>query len=108
MQELDETRYKRQIEITEMNTQLEGQYQSKLQDSLQQIRQQLSIQLEMNRREIEEFYERKIKTANDACDRATLARAGDRDRLKQISVQIEKMEKERKIQSNLVIPLSAM
>lgn len=99
---MEETRFKRQTEITEVNAELEGQYKTLLQDGLQQMRRQLSIQLETNRREIEEFYERTIQAANEARDRAILNKTENRDELKRLSAQIEKMEKERTNYSNLV------
>lgn len=102
LQELDETRRKRQTEITEINTQLEGEYQSKLQDGLREMRQQFSNQMEMNRKEIEDYYERKIQAANEGRDRATAERSDDHDRLKRLSIQVESLEKERAKHETLV------
>lgn len=99
---MDETRRKRQTEITEINTQLEGEYQSKLQEGLRDMRQQFSIQMEMNRKEVEDCYERKIQAANDGRDRAAADRASDHDRLKRLSTQVETLEKERSKHESVV------
>lgn len=61
LQELDESRRKRETEITEINQELEGEYKAKLQEALHQMREQLDTQIRINRKEIEEMYEAKVK-----------------------------------------------
>jgi lamin B len=59
---LDETRHKRQVEIIEINKELEDEYKVKLQEALNQMREQLDTQLRINRKEMEEMYESKVRS----------------------------------------------
>lgn len=62
-QELEETRTKRQTEITEINSALEGEYRQKLQDGLADMRAQFDLSLRQNRKEIEDMYEAKVNSS---------------------------------------------
>ena len=61
LQELDETRRKKQTEITEIGESIENQFQAKLQKTLQDMRAQFDFQLSRNRKEVEDMYEGKVR-----------------------------------------------
>jgi hypothetical protein len=56
LQELEETRRKRQVEMTTVSRQLETEYQAKLQEQLQAMRADRDARIASNRREIEDLY----------------------------------------------------
>ncbi|KAJ8678908.1 hypothetical protein QAD02_014695 [Eretmocerus hayati] len=60
-QEINETRTRRQVDISEIDGRLAEQYEAKLQQSLQELRDQYEAQMRANREEIEMLYENKIK-----------------------------------------------
>uniref|UniRef100_A0A5S6Q993 LTD domain-containing protein n=1 Tax=Trichuris muris TaxID=70415 RepID=A0A5S6Q993_TRIMR len=81
--ELDETRRKRQIEITEMNQELQDEYKQKLQEALVSMREQLDTQIRISRKEIEDMYETKLQALRDMADsNRETASAAQEDMLK--------------------------
>ncbi|KHJ44927.1 intermediate filament tail domain protein [Trichuris suis] len=81
--ELEETRRKRQIEITEMNQELQDEYKQKLQEALANMREQLETQIRMSRKEVEDMYENKLQTLRDMADaNRDTATAGEEERAK--------------------------
>lgn len=71
IQELTETRSRRQIDITEIDGRLSKEYEAKLHQSLQELREQYENQMRANRSDIELLYECEIKNLQAAANRAT-------------------------------------
>ncbi|XP_030025126.2 LOW QUALITY PROTEIN: lamin-C [Manduca sexta] len=72
-QELQETRTRRQVEISEIDGRLAQQYEAKLQQSLQELREQQEANIKANRDEIEALYENKLKNLQAASNRNSTA-----------------------------------
>ncbi|CAB3240964.1 unnamed protein product [Arctia plantaginis] len=72
-QELQETRTRRQVEISEIDGRLAQQYEAKLQQSLQELREQQEANIKANRDEIEALYENKMKNLQNASHRNSTA-----------------------------------
>ncbi|XP_063616506.1 lamin-C-like [Cydia splendana] len=68
-QELQETRTRRQVEISEIDGRLAQQYEAKLQQSLQELREQQEANIKANREDIEAMYENKMKNLHAAANR---------------------------------------
>lgn len=71
--ELNETRTRRQVDISEIDGRLAEQYEAKLQQSLQELRDQYEGQMRANRDEIESLFDQKIKNVQNAAQRDKLA-----------------------------------
>lgn len=67
--ELNETRSRRQVDISEIDGRLAEQYEAKLQQSLQELREQYEGQMRANRDEIESLFDQKIKNVQNAAQR---------------------------------------
>lgn len=67
--ELNETRTRRQVDISEIDGRLAEQYEAKLQQSLQELREQYEGQMRANRDEIESLFDTKIKNVQNASQR---------------------------------------
>ncbi|KAJ6646900.1 Lamin Dm0 [Pseudolycoriella hygida] len=67
--ELNETRSRRQVDISEIDGRLAEQYEAKLQQSLQELREQYEAQMRCNRDEIESLFDVKIKNVQNAAQR---------------------------------------
>lgn len=67
--ELNETRTRRQVDISEIDGRLAEQYEAKLQQSLQELREQYEGQMRSNRDEIESLFDTKIKNVQNAAQR---------------------------------------
>uniref|UniRef100_A0A1A9X0Q9 LTD domain-containing protein n=1 Tax=Glossina brevipalpis TaxID=37001 RepID=A0A1A9X0Q9_9MUSC len=89
MQEINETRSRRQVEISEIDGRLSEQYEAKLQQSLQELRDQYEAQMRANRDEIELLYEQKIKNLQSAAARNTNSAANAIDELRSTRTRIE-------------------
>lgn len=61
LQELTETKSRRQVEISEIDGILSEQYEAKLQQTLQELRDQYDGQMRANRDEISELYEARLR-----------------------------------------------
>lgn len=94
-QELEETRRKRQTEITEIGNDLENQYQEQLQIQLREMREQFDAQLRSNRKEIEDMYEAKLRDTANYSEQSRELAANSRNELKELRLQLDTMEKER-------------
>ncbi|VDP05994.1 unnamed protein product [Soboliphyme baturini] len=94
-QELEETRKKRQVEITELNQELEDEYKQKLQDALNEMREQLDSQIRINRKEIADMYESKMQDMRDMADSNRDTAATARDEVKRIRSQLTAVETDR-------------
>lgn len=89
MQELTETRSRRQIEISEIDGRLSKQYEAKLQQSLQELRDQYESQMRANREEIELLYDNEIKNLQAAANRAANASSHATEELRQMRTKID-------------------
>ncbi|KAG4069850.1 hypothetical protein HA402_009557 [Bradysia odoriphaga] len=67
--ELNESRTRRQVDISEIDGRLAEQYEAKLQQSLQELREQYEGQMRANRDEIESLFDTKIKNVQNAAQR---------------------------------------
>ncbi|CDW59331.1 lamin Dm0 [Trichuris trichiura] len=67
-QELTEVRSKREVVASEVSQKLTDQYKQKLQEELDKMRNDLDVQMKINRKEIEEFYEAKLQSLREAAD----------------------------------------
>lgn len=83
VRELNETRSRRQVDISEIDGRLAEQYEAKLQQSLQELREQYEGQMRSNRDEIESLFDQKIKNVQNAAqrDKQALTAALDEVRL---------------------------
>uniref|UniRef100_A0A1A9WHW3 LTD domain-containing protein n=1 Tax=Glossina brevipalpis TaxID=37001 RepID=A0A1A9WHW3_9MUSC len=70
VQELTETRSRRQVEISELDGRLSKEYEARLQQSLQELRDQYETQMKTNREEIVLLYDNEIKNLQAAANRA--------------------------------------
>lgn len=70
VQELSETRCRRQVEISEIDGRLSKEYEARLQQSLQELRDQYEVQMKTNREEIVLLYDNEIKNLQAAANRA--------------------------------------
>ena len=88
-QEINETRSRRQVEISEIDGRLMEQYEAKLQQSLQELRDQYEAQMRANRDEIEMLYEQKIKNLQAAANRNSGAAANAIEELRTTRTRID-------------------
>lgn len=80
--ELNETRTRRQVDISEIDGRLAEQYEAKLQQSLQELREQYEGQMRANRDEIESLFDTKIKNVQNAAQRDKQALAASLEELR--------------------------
>ncbi|XP_067624949.1 lamin Dm0 [Eurosta solidaginis] len=89
IQEMNETRSRRQVEISEIDGRLVEQYEAKLQQSLQELRDQYESQMRANRDEIELLYEQKMKNLQSAANRNSNAAANAIEELRTTRTRID-------------------
>lgn len=82
VQEVNETRSRRQVDITEIDGRLSEQYEMKLQQSLQELRDQYESQMLANRKDIEALYETKIRNLQDTANRSASHASGMSEELR--------------------------
>lgn len=90
-QELQETRTRRQVEISEIDGRLAQQYEAKLQQSLQELREQQEANIKANRDEIEALYENKMKTLQSAANRNNSAATVAVEELRTMRTRIDSL-----------------
>ncbi|CAF4795428.1 unnamed protein product [Pieris macdunnoughi] len=90
-QELQETRTRRQVEITEIDGRLAQQYEAKLQQSLQELREQQEANMKANRDEIEALYENKMKNLQAAANRNSSAATVAVEELRTMRTRIDSL-----------------
>ncbi|XP_073826326.1 lamin [Musca autumnalis] len=90
-QEINETRSRRQVEISEIDGRLSEQYEAKLQQSLQELREQYEGQMRANRDEIEMLYEQKIKSLQAAANRNSGAASSAIEELRSTRTRIDSL-----------------
>lgn len=74
-QELNDTRKRTMIEVSEIDGRLSEQYEAKLQKSLRELRDQYEAQMRANREEVDALYEAKIKNYAGEASRASASAA---------------------------------
>ncbi|XP_069358745.1 lamin-C-like [Maniola hyperantus] len=90
-QELQETRTRRQVEISEIDGRLAQQYEAKLQQSLQELREQQEANIKANRDEIEALYENKMKNLQSAASRNSSAATVAVEELRTMRTRIDSL-----------------
>ncbi|XP_013197189.1 lamin-C [Amyelois transitella] len=90
-QELQETRTRRQVEISEIDGRLAQQYEAKLQQSLQELREQQEANIKANRDEIEALYENKMKNLQGAASRNSQAATVAVEELRTMRTRIDSL-----------------
>ncbi|CAG9796445.1 unnamed protein product [Diatraea saccharalis] len=90
-QELQETRTRRQVEISEIDGRLAQQYEAKLQQSLQELREQQEANIKANRDEIEALYENKLKNLQAAANRNSSAATVAVEELRTMRTRIDSL-----------------
>nr|XP_032527350.1 lamin Dm0-like [Danaus plexippus plexippus] len=90
-QEMQETRTRRQVEISEIDGRLAQQYEAKLQQSLQELREQQEANIKANRDEIEALYENKLKNLQSAATRNNTAATVAVDELRTMRTRIDSL-----------------
>ncbi|CAH2050659.1 unnamed protein product, partial [Iphiclides podalirius] len=91
-QELQETRTRRQVEISEIDGRLAQQYEAKLQQSLQELREQQEANIKANRDEIEALYEnKKMKNLQAAANRNSNAATVAVEELRTMRTRIDSL-----------------
>lgn len=90
-QELQETRTRRQVEISEIDGRLAQQYEAKLQQSLQELREQQEANIKANRDEIEALYENKMKNLHNAANRNSTAATVAVEELRTMRTRIDSL-----------------
>lgn len=81
-QELTESRSRRQVEISEIDGRLAEQYEARLQQSLHELRDQYEHQMRTNRDEIEAMFDGKLKSLQNAAQRAQRSTASVTEELR--------------------------
>lgn len=89
VQELTETRSRRQVEISEIDGRLSKEYEAKLQQSLQELRNQYESQMRVNREEIELLYDNEIKNLQAAANRASNSTAHATEEIRIMRTKID-------------------
>ncbi|XP_050067158.1 lamin Dm0-like [Anopheles maculipalpis] len=95
MQEISETKTRRQVEISEIDGVLSEQYEAKLQQALQDLRNQYDMQLRMNREEISDLYEARLRDLEHQMNQERLRHADEKDKLME---DVERLRKEMSMQ----------
>uniref|UniRef100_A0A182WE19 LTD domain-containing protein n=1 Tax=Anopheles minimus TaxID=112268 RepID=A0A182WE19_9DIPT len=95
LQEISETKTRRQVEISEIDGVLSEQYEAKLQQALQDLRQQYDMQLRMNREEISDLYEARLRDLEQQMNHERLRHADEKAKMME---EVERLRKEMSMQ----------
>lgn len=87
-QELNDTRKRSIIEISEIDGRLAEQYEAKLQKSLRELRDQYEVQMQANRGEVDALFEAKIKNFQGEAQRASQSAAAAIEELRATRTQV--------------------
>lgn len=90
-QELNDTRKRTMIEISEIDGRLSEQYEAKLQKSLRELRDQYEAQMRANRDEIDALYEAKIKNYQGEAARASASASSAIDDIRTARNQVSQL-----------------
>ncbi|XP_037958239.1 lamin Dm0 [Teleopsis dalmanni] len=88
-QEINETRSRRQVEISEIDGRLCEQYEVRLQQSLQELREQYEAQMRGNRDEIEALYDTKMKNLQASANRNASTAANAIEEIRTVRTRID-------------------
>uniref|UniRef100_A0A2M3Z5K3 Putative nuclear envelope protein n=1 Tax=Anopheles braziliensis TaxID=58242 RepID=A0A2M3Z5K3_9DIPT len=94
-QEVNETKNRRQIDITEIDGALSQQYEAKLQQTLNDLRQEYDDQLRINRSEISDLYETRLRDLEAQMNHERVRHAEEKAKLME---ELERMRKEISLQ----------
>uniref|UniRef100_A0A2M4BJ15 Putative nuclear envelope protein n=1 Tax=Anopheles marajoara TaxID=58244 RepID=A0A2M4BJ15_9DIPT len=94
-QEVNETKNRRQIDITEIDGALSQQYEAKLQQTLHDLRQEYDDQLRINRSEISDLYETRLRDLEAQMNLERVRHAEEKAKLME---ELERMRKEISLQ----------
>uniref|UniRef100_A0A914UYC7 IF rod domain-containing protein n=1 Tax=Plectus sambesii TaxID=2011161 RepID=A0A914UYC7_9BILA len=100
--ELEETRRKRQIEMTTVSKELETEYQAKLQEQLRAMRANFDAQIAYNRREVEEMYDGKLRDSQEYAQRNSAAAAEAREELAAFRARYNELENNSQDHQNVI------
>lgn len=92
-QELTESRSRRQVEISEIDGRLAEQYEARLQQSLHELRDQYEHQMRTNRDEIEALFDGKLKSLQNAAQRAQRSTASVTEELRLVRSRSDGLSK---------------
>ncbi|XP_052888452.1 lamin Dm0 [Anopheles moucheti] len=95
LQEISETKTRRQVEISEIDGVLSEQYEAKLQQALQDLRSQYDDQLRMNREEISDLYEARLRDLEQQMNHERLRHADEKAKMME---EVERLRKEMSMQ----------
>lgn len=95
LQEISETKTRRQVEISEIDGVLSEQYEAKLQQALQDLRNQYDMQLRMNREEISDLYEARLRDLEQQMNQERLRHADEKAKMME---EVERLRKEMSMQ----------
>ena len=87
-QQLNETRVRKQMEISEIDGKLTEQYEAKLQQSLNELRDTYEKQLAENQQEFTKMYESKLKNLQDRVDAEKLNNAGNAQEMREMITKV--------------------
>lgn len=87
-QQLNESRVRKQTEISELDGKLSEQYEEKLQVSLNELRDTYEQQLAENRNEFTRVYDNKLKSLQEKLDRVRSESAGSVQEMRELETKI--------------------
>lgn len=87
-QQLNETRVRKQMEISEIDGKLTEQYEAKMQQSLNELRETYDKQLNENQQEFAKTYEGKIKTLQEKLDQEKLNQASSHQEVREYITKV--------------------
>jgi len=87
-QQLNETRTKKQMEISELDGRLNEEYEAKLQKSLHDLRETYENQMDENKKEFVKMYDDKLKNLQDRLDAERTNMAGKNQEVRELSTKV--------------------
>lgn len=87
--EVNETRQMKEVEVSEINSQLRENYEQKLADTLKELREQYEMQMRINRDEIETIYETKIVDLQNKLDHNLTSSSNYREELRSYKSKVD-------------------
>lgn len=90
-QELNDTRRRTQVEISEIDGRLSEQYEAQLQKSLRELRDQYEAQMHANREELDALWDSKIKNITADADRSSRAASAAIEELRLTRTQVSSL-----------------
>lgn len=87
-QELNDTRKRTMVEISEIDGRLSEQYEAKLQKSLRELRDQYEAQMRANREEVDALYEAKMRNFQGEANRSSASAAAAIEEIRTTRAQV--------------------